>query len=302
MNCYEIIDPRFNAVIDPVAFLEKLHGDSRWAEGPVWFADLRCLVWSDIPNDRMLKWEEETGAVSVFRSGVPNPNGSTRDRQGRLLTCEQGGRRVVRTEHDGHITVLADSCNGARLNSPNDIVVKSDGSIWFTDPNYGIISDYVGRKARQEQNSCNVYRIDPDSGDVAIVANDFDMPNGLAFSPDEDLLYIANSGWLTDRGAPHHIRAFEVQGAKLGKSRVLAEIEPGIPDGFRVDLAGNLWVSAWDGVHCLTPSGKLIGKILVPEIVANVAFGGPRNNRLFITATTGLYSVFLNTSGVRYPS
>ncbi|WP_425418930.1 SMP-30/gluconolactonase/LRE family protein [Oricola indica] len=302
MNCYEIIDPRFNSLIDPVAFLEKLHGENRWAEGPVWFADLRCLIWSDIPNDRMLKWEEETGAVSVFRAGVSNPNGSTRDREGRLVTCEQGGRRVVRTEHDGHVTVLADSAHGARLNSPNDVVVKSDGSIWFTDPNYGIISDYVGRKAAQEQETCNVYRIDPDSGDVTVVADDFDMPNGLAFSPDESLLYIADSGWLTDRSAPHHIRAFEVDGDKLGTSRVLAEIAPGIPDGFRVDTAGNLWVSAWDGVHCLTPSGELIGKILVPEVVANVTFGGARNNRLFITATTGVYSVFLNTTGLRYPS
>ena len=301
MNCYEILDHRFANLIDPVAFLEKLHDGNRWAEGPVWFADLRCLIWSDIPNDRMLKWEEETASVSLFRSGLSNPNGSTRDREGRLLTCEQGGRRVVRTEHDGQITVLAERYNGARLNSPNDIVVKSDGSIWFTDPNYGIISDYVGRKAEQELKTCNVFRIDPRSGEITVVADDLDMPNGLAFSPDESTLYVSDSGWLTDRSAPHHIRSFEVKGDRLGKSEVLAVITPGIPDGFRLDVAGNIWTSAWDGVHCLTPAGELIGKILVPEIVANVAFGGPRNNRLFITATTGLYSVFLNTVGMRYP-
>ena len=301
MTCYEILDPRFGNLIDPVAFLEKLHGGNRWAEGPVWFADQRCLIWSDIPNDRMLKWDDETGAVSVFRAGVANPNGGTRDREGRLITCEQGGRRVVRTEYDGQLTVLADSYQGKRLNSPNDVVVKSDGSIWFTDPNYGIISEYVGRRAAQEQTGCHVYRIAPDTGKITVVADDFSMPNGLAFSPDESLLYISDSGFLTDHSAPHHVRSFEVKGDGLGRSQVFAVIDPGIPDGFRIDVAGNLWISAWDGVQCHTPQGELIGKIRVPEMVANLVFGGPRNNRLFITATTGVYAVYLNVTGVRLP-
>jgi gluconolactonase len=301
MSCYEVLDGRFNDLIDPVAFLETLHSGSRWAEGPVYFADLRCLIWSDIPNDRMLRWDEETGAVSLYRDGICNPNGSTRDREGRLVTCMQGERRVVRTEWDGRRTVLADAYRGRKLNSPNDVVVKSDGSIWFTDPNYGIISDYVGRKAEQEQTGCNVYRIDPLNGAVTVVADDFSMPNGLAFSPDETLLYVSDSGFLTDRGAPHHLRVFDVAGDRLVNSRVFAEITPGIPDGFRVDVLGNLWISAWDGVQCFSPDGTLLGKIRVPEMVANLAFGGARNNRLFITATTSLYAVFLNTRGVRYP-
>lgn len=301
MSCYEILDRRFADLIDPVAFLETIHTGNRWAEGPVYFADMRCLVWSDIPNDRILKWDEETGAVSLLRGHVANPNGSTRDRQGRLVTCMQGERRVVRTEWDGSITVLADAYDGRRLNSPNDVVVKSDGSIWFTDPNYGIISDYVGRKDMQEQPACHVYRIDPATGKLAIVADDFAMPNGLAFSPDEKQLYVADSGYLTDRSAPHHVRLFDVENDRLINSRVFADISPGIPDGLRVDIAGNLWVSAWDGVQAHHPDGTLLGKIRVPEMVANVAFGGPRNNRLFITATTSVYAVFLNIRGLRYP-
>lgn len=301
MSCYEILDPRFSDLIDPVAFLETIHTGNRWAEGPVYFADLRCLIWSDIPNDRMLRWDEEAGTVSPFRSGVANPNGSTRDRLGRLVTCMQGERRVVRTEWDGSLTVLADAHRGRRLNSPNDVVVKSDGSVWFTDPNYGIVSDYVGRRAEQEQPGCNVYRIDPATGEVAIVADDFSMPNGLAFSPDEKQLYVADSGFLTDRNAPHHVRVFDVEEGQLLNSRVFADITPGIPDGLRVDVQGNLWISAWDGVQCHSPGGDLLGKIKVPEMVANVAFGGPRNNRLFITATTSVYAVFLNVRGLRPP-
>ncbi|MDQ0473252.1 SMP-30/gluconolactonase/LRE family protein [Labrys wisconsinensis] len=300
MSCYQTIDRRFGDLIDPVAFLETIHTGNRWAEGPVYFADLRSLIWSDIPNDRMLRWDEESGTVSLFRGHVANPNGNTRDREGRLVTCMQGERRVVRTEWDGSITVLADSFGGKRLNSPNDVVVKSDGSIWFSDPNYGIISDYVGRKGVQEQPGCRVYRIDPRSGRIAVVADDFSMPNGLAFSPDEKHLYISDSGFLTDRNAPHHVRVFDVVDDKLTNSRLFAEISPGIPDGFRVDIAGNLWISAWDGVQCHTPDGDLIGKILVPEIVANVVFGGPRHNRLFITATTSVYAVFLNIQGLKY--
>ncbi len=301
MSCYEILDRRFGDLIDPVAFLETIHTGNRWAEGPVWFADLRSLIWSDIPNDRMLRWDEETGAVSLFRGNISNPNGNTRDRQGRLITCMQGERRVVRTEWDGSTTVLADAYQGRQLNSPNDVVVKSDGSIWFTDPNYGIISDYVGRRSVQEQPGCMVYRIDPHSGALSIVADDFSMPNGLAFSADEKRLYVSDSGYLTDRSAPHHVRQFDVDGERLTNATVFAEISPGIPDGFRIDVAGNLWISAWDGVQCHTPEGELIGKIRVPEMVANLAFGGPRNNRMFITATTSVYAVFLNVRGLKYP-
>lgn len=300
-GCYEILDPRFKNLIDPIAFLEPLHGGSRWTEGPVYFADQRCLIWSDIPNERMLKWDEETGAVSVFRRQTGNANGNTRDRQGRLVTCEQGGRRVVRTEWDGSLTVLAEAFEGRRLNSPNDVVVKSDGTIWFTDPNYGIISDYVGNKAAQELDGCYVFRIDPD-GSLHLVADDFVMPNGLAFSPDESTLYIADSGFLTDETAPHHVRALDLgPDNSLTNSRILADIEPGIPDGLRVDVEGNLWISAWDGVQCHTAEGDLIGKIRVPEVVANLTFGGPKGNRLFITATTSVYALFLNVRGVQWP-
>lgn len=302
MSHYEIIDPSFKRLIDPVAFLETVHTGNRWAEGPVYFADLRCLIWSDIPNCRMFRWDEETGYVSLFRLGVANANGNTRDREGRLITCEQGGRRVIRTEWDGSITVIADSYEGKRLNSPNDAIVKSDGTIWFTDPNFGIISDYVGAKAPQEMDGCYVYRFDPESGTLVIVANDFHMPNGLAFSPDEATLYIAESGFLVDELAPHNVRAFDVSTeGGLSRGRVLAEISPGIPDGLRVDVEGNLWISAGDGVQCFTPDGKLLGKIKVPEVVANLTFGGPKRNRLFITATTAVYSIFLNTSGIQRP-
>jgi gluconolactonase len=301
MSCYEIRDSRFKALIDPVAFLETLHEGNRWAEGPAYFADLRCLIWSDIPNDRLLRWDEETGHVSQFRTPVANPNGNTRDREGRLITCEQGGRRLVRTEWDGSLTVLADNYQGKRLNSPNDVVVKSDGTVWFTDPNYGIISDYVGRKANQEIEGCYVYRLDPAEGRLSIVADDFSMPNGLAFSPDESRLYIADSGFLTDDAAPHHVRVFDVVGGTLQNGHVFADINPGIPDGLRIDAEGNVWISAQDGVQCHAPDGALIGKILVPEVVANLAFGGRNNNRLFITATTRVYAVFLNVGGMPFP-
>ncbi|MET1026349.1 MAG: SMP-30/gluconolactonase/LRE family protein [Dongiaceae bacterium] len=300
MSPYEIIDPRFKELIDPVAFLEVIHQGNRWAEGPVYFGDLRCLIWSDIPNSRMFRWDEESGHVSLFRQQVPNANGNTRDREGRLVTCEQGGRRVIRTECDGSITIIADRHHGKRLNSPNDVVVKSDGTIWFTDPNYGIISDYVGLKQRQELERCDVYRFDPRDESLRVVADDFSMPNGLAFSPDESILYIADSGFLTDSAAPHHVRAFDVgEGGLLSNSRIIADIEPGIPDGLRVDVEGNLWISAGDGVQCFTATGDLIGKIRVPEVVANLAFGGPRRNRLFITATTSVYAIFLNVRGLR---
>lgn len=301
MDVFEVLDKRFNRYLIPIVFLEKLHGGMRWAEGPVYFGDQRCLIWSDLPSNRMLRWDEETGQVTTFRSPSNFSNGNTRDREGRLVTCEHRGRRVTRTELSGKITVLADSYQGKRLNSPNDVVVKSDGTVWFTDPTYGISAEYEGGKAESEIGSCNVYRFDPRSGDLRIVVDDFSRPNGLAFSPDESILYIADSGFWPNPEAPHHIRAFDVAGDQLKNSRVLAEVSPGIPDGFRVDADGNLWTSAGDGVQCFTSGGDLIGKIRIPEKVANVCFGGPARDRLFICGHTSLYSIHLNTRGVQAP-
>lgn len=300
-DSYEYFDKRFRALTVPTVNVMKLYTGCLWAEGPVWFADGNYLVWSDIPNNRLLRWSEEHG-VGTYRAASNFTNGNTRDRQGRLVSCEHGGRRVSRTEPDGSITVIADKHKGRKLNSPNDVVVKSDGSVWFTDPNYGIMSDYEGYKADMEQDGCYVYRVDPSSGKVEVVADDFVKPNGLAFSPDEKILYIADSGLSHDPKGPHHIRAFDVSGGKtLKKGRVFATIEHGVPDGFRVDVEGNVWTSTQKGVECWSPEGKLLGRIKIPEMVANVTFGGPRRNRLFITATTSLYAVYVGTTGAQRP-
>ncbi len=298
---YEVFDKRFKSLMIGIAHLDKLADGCIWAEGPVWFADGGYLLWSDIPNNRMLRWTPETG-VSTFRAESNNSNGNTRDRQGRLVTCEHLTRRVTRTEPDGSITVIADKHKGKRLNSPNDVVVKSDDSIWFTDPSYGIMTEFEGSRSEQEQGGCYVYRVDPKTGEIATVVEDFVKPNGLAFSPDEKILYVADSAASHDPNAPHHIRAFDVvDGRKLTNSRVFCDIKGGsIPDGFRVDVNGNVWTSA-DGVECYAPDGTLLGRIRVPEIVANVTFGGKRRNRLFITATTSLYAVYVNTTGVQRP-
>lgn len=296
-SIYEIHDEAFRQLIVASAALEELYSDCRWAEGPVWFADLNCLIWSDIPNQRMMRWAPE-GGVSVFRSPSNFVNGNTRDRQGRLVSCEHGGRRVTRTEIDGSITILADRYQGKRLNSPNDVVVRSDGSVWFTDPTYGIKSDYEGYKAEPEQDTRNVYRLDPESGDLEAVVTDFGQPNGLAFSPDETKLYVADSASSHDIKAPRHIRVFDVvDGKRLANDRIFCSLDNGLPDGFRVDVKGDVWTSAGDGVHCFSPDGVLLGKILVPQTVANLTFGGPRRNRLFITASKSLYSVFVATNG-----
>jgi gluconolactonase len=294
---YEIHDDRFRHLIVPSSGLEELYSDCRWAEGPAWFSDLQCLIWSDIPNQRMLRWVKD-GGVSVFRTPSNFTNGNTRDRQGRLVSCEHGGRRVTRTEIDGSITVLAESYEGKRLNSPNDVVVHSDGSVWFTDPTYGIKSDYEGFRAEPEQATRNVYRLDPETGEIDAVVTDFGQPNGLAFSPDETILYVADSSSSHDPSAPRHIRAFDVvDGRQLKNSRVFCDIDSGLPDGFRVDVSGNVWTSAGDGVHCFGSDGKLLGKILLPQTAANLTFGGPRRNQLFITATKSLYAIFLATTG-----
>jgi gluconolactonase len=297
---YEVFDKRFKSLMIGIAHLDKLADGCIWAEGPVWFADGGYLLWSDIPNNRMLRWTPETG-VSTFRAESNNSNGNTRDRQGRLITCEHLTRRVTRTEPDGSITVIADKHKGKRLNSPNDVIVKSDDSIWFSDPSYGIMTEFEGSRSEQEQGGCYVYRVDPKSGEITTVVEDFVKPNGLAFSPDEKVLYVADSAASHDPNAPHHIRAFDVvDGKKLTNSRVFCDIKVGIPDGFRVDVNGNVWTSA-DGVECYAPDGTLLGRIKVPEVVANVTFGGKRRNRLFITATTSLYAVYVNTTGVQRP-
>lgn len=292
-------DKRFSALTLPNAFLEKLHGGMKWAEGPVYFPHGDFILWSDIPNNQMLQWVEGLG-TRVFRTEANNSNGNTRDLEGRLVTCEHLTRRVTRTEHDGTITVVADSHDGKRLNSPNDVVVKSDGTIWFTDPPYGILSDYEGRKAEQEQNGCYVFRFDPADGNLAVVADDFVKPNGLAFSPDESRLCISDTGRSHDPDGPHHIRMFDVSDDNLlSNARVFAEIDPGVSDGFRFDIQGNLWTSADNGVQCFSGSGDMLGEILTGETVANVTFGGPRNNRLFITATTSLFSMYVAVPGAR---
>lgn len=298
---YEIFDPRFSSFIVGSARLEELCTGCRWAEGPVWFSDANQLLWSDIPNQRMLRWTPE-GGVSVYRQPSDFANGHTRDRQGRLVSCEHGSRRVTRTEYDGTITVLADSFEGRRLNSPNDVVVHSDGSVWFTDPTYGILSDYEGYQAEPEQATRNVYRIDSASGDIAAVVTDFGQPNGLAFSPDESILYIADSAASHDAQWPPQIRAFDVlDGRRLANGRVFALVEGGVPDGLRVDTNGNVWTSGGPAVHCFAPDGVLLGRIRVPQSVSNLTFGGPRRNRLFITATTSVYAIYTTAKGAQVP-
>ena len=296
---YEVLDPRFESCLIGHARVERLWTGTRWAEGPAWFAAGRYLIWSDIPNNRMMRFDEANGNVGEFRKVSNNSNGNTVDRQGRLVSCEHGARRVTRTEHDGSITVLADKYDGKRLNSPNDAVVKSDCSIWFTDPPYGILFDYEGHLSTMEQDGAHVYRIDGITGTLTRVATDFEKPNGLAFSPDEKYLYIADTGITHKANGPKHIRRFEmsVDGTKLGKNHIFADCNSGLFDGFRIDSDGRIWTSAGDGVHCFDPDGILIGKILIPELVSNVCFGGPKLNRLFICGTTSLYSCYLAING-----
>jgi gluconolactonase len=295
----EVLDPSFAQYRLFSAAVERLATGFRWAEGPVWFGDARCLLWSDIPNNRIMRWDEETGGVTSFRKPSDFANGNTRDREGRLVTCEHGGRRVTRTEYDGAVTVLMDRFEGKRLNSPNDVVVKSDGSIWFTDPVFGILGNYEGVQAEPELGQ-NVYRIDGQTGQATVVAADIRGPNGLAFSPDESILYLVES-----RATPNRlILAYDVDGAKLKNPRVFIDAGPGTPDGFRVDVDGNLWCG-WgmgsdelDGVMIYNREGALIGRIRLPERCANVCFGGRRRNRLFMAASQSIYALYVNTQGV----
>ena len=301
-----IENPVFGGYIPHNAPLERLATGFRWTEGPVWFGDANCLLFSDIPNNRILSWTPPLGLgeghLSIFRQPSGFANGHTRDTQGRLVSCHHGLRAVTRTEHDGTITVLADRFDERRLNSPNDVIVKSDGSVWFSDPHYGILGDYEGSRATQEL-PCQVYRIDPESGAVEEMLTDFGGPNGLAFSPDESKLYVADTGAAGDPDAKQHIRVFDVaaDGKTLSGGAEFFKVDTGLTDGFRLDEDGNIWSSAADGVHCISPDGRLLGKILVPETVSNVCFGGPAKSRLFITASTSVYAIFLNRRGVQKP-
>ncbi|MFF3772185.1 SMP-30/gluconolactonase/LRE family protein [Streptomyces sp. NPDC002232] len=294
---YETFDERF--LTGRCAYgddaLEVLYAGCRWAEGPVYLPAWRQLVWSDIPNDRLLRWDEETGAVAVFRRSAGHVNGNTLDREGRLVSCEQGNRRVTRTEHDGTVTVLADRWRGRRLNSPNDAAVRSDGSVWFSDPDFGITSDYEGHRAESEIGSCNVYRVDPHSGEVRLVADGFGAPNGLVFSHDERRLFVSD----TRAGL---IRVFDVRAdGTLSDGEVFADASARKGarfDNLRLDADGRLWAAAMsDGVHCYDPDGTLIGRLAVPEPVANIAWGGAKRNRLFIAAQTTLYSLVMSVTG-----
>jgi gluconolactonase len=296
-----VLDPRFNALRIGSASVECLYQGARWSEGPVWFGDGGYLLWSDIPNNRILRWDEQTGQTSEYRKPSNNANGHTRDREGRLVSCEHLTRRVTRTEYDGSITVLADRFNGKPFNSPNDVVVKSDGSIWFSDPTFGIDGFYEGEQQRPELTPA-VYRVDGHSGEVTMIVDDLDGPNGLAFSPDERVLYVVES-----RAQPRKIHAYDVSadGRRISNRRELIDAGPGTPDGFRVDIHGNLWCG-WgmgnaelDGVRIFTPQGDAIGHIALPERCANVCFGGRHRNRLFMAASHGLYSLYVNTQGVR---
>jgi len=291
------LDPRFDRCRVHNAAVERLATGYRWVEGPVWFGDHRCLVWSDIPGNRMLRWNEATGVVTPFRSPADFANGHTRDRQGRLVSCEHLTRRVTRTEHDGSITVLIDRFDGKPLNAPNDVVVASDGSVWFTDPGYGILSDYEGRRAALELPTA-VYRLDPERGDAEPVVQDLERPNGLCFAPGESRLYVVDSG-----STPGSIHVYDVAEGRVGAGRRFADMSPGSSDGIRCDSEGNLWASAggggdgYDGVHVFAPDGTLIGQVLLPEACANLCFGGAAGNRLFMAASRSIYALYVNATG-----
>lgn len=297
----EVLDRRFYGLVIHNAHPERLWTGARWTEGPVYVPAGQYLVFSDIPNDRTLRFDERTGQVVDFERPALNQNGHCLDLEGRIVSCEHRGRAVSRLGHDGRREVLADTWEGKRLNSPNDVVVASDGGIWFTDPTYGIDSDYEGDAAPSQIGSSHVYRIDPESGDLAPVVTDMVQPNGLAFSPDESILYVADTGVShVGRDCPPVIRAYPSTRDKCsltGEHTVFATCDEGVFDGFRVDRAGHVWTSAGDGVHCFHPDGTLLGKIRFPEVVANVEFGGLKRNRLYVCATTSLYGFFLNTRG-----
>ena len=303
----EIVDQRFAKYLIGNAMVEPLWTGARWSEGPVWFGDTRCLIWSDIPNNRMMRWTEETNQVTVFRQPANNSNGNTRDKQGRLITCEHLTRRVTRTEYDGRITVLMDSFEGKPLNAPNDVVVHPDGHIWFTDPGYGILLHYEGERADFELPT-NVYRLNPDTGAATVVTDELEKPNGLCFSPDYSKLYLVDTGATHTPDHPRHIRVYDVDdNARLKNGRLFCDMSPGLADGIRCDVDGNLWSSAgwigegYDGVHIFAPNGDLIGKIHLPEVCANLCFGGAKRNRVFMAGSQSLYAVYVETQGAQIP-
>jgi gluconolactonase len=294
----KILDPRFGALVLGNAAIERIADGCRFTEGPVWFGDLRCLLWSDIPNDRIMKWEEETGAVSLLRKPSHYANGNTRDRQGRLVTCEMDAQRLTRTEHDGTITVLAETFDGKKLTGPNDVVVKSDGSIWFSDNGAGIRGNYLGHKATPEL-PYRVYRIDARSGQLTVAVGDMERPNGLCFSPDENRLYVVDTP-----GGVKTTHVYDVvdDGTKLINGRVFFDASPGYADGIRCDTEGNVWAGfsggeGEDGVAVFAPDGKLIGRILLPERCANLCFGGLKRNRLFMAASQSIYTLYVEAQG-----
>ncbi|MEO9212046.1 MAG: SMP-30/gluconolactonase/LRE family protein [Caulobacteraceae bacterium] len=300
MKDIEVIDPAFFGYVLDNAPLEKLADGFAWLEGPVWFADHQRLLFSDVPGDRIASWSAR-GGTTTFRRPGGHPNGQTRDLEGRLITCSNAGRCVSRTELDGRLTVIADRFEGRRLNSPNDVVVASDGAVWFTDPPYGILTDYEGARAQPELPS-NVYRLDPASGALTVAAGDLDGPNGLCFSPDERRLYVAETGAMFDPRPTQHIRVFDVEdGRRLAGGRVFHKISPGAADGIRCDGDGNVWSSAGDGVHCLSPAGALMGKIKVPFRVSNLTFGDRARSRLFICASHTLFAIWLHRRGAERP-
>lgn len=301
-DTFESYDARFQALLHPDSQLERLWTGGVWVEGPVYIPTEDAVLWSDIPNNRMLRYRDGEG-VSIFRQPSHFTNGNTLDREGRLVSCQQGTRRIARTEADGTVVTVVDNYQGKRLNSPNDVIVKSDGTIWFSDPPYGILPDTrEGYPAESELGGCYVFRYDPATDTLTIAADGFDKPNGLAFSPDGKRLYVSDTGRSHDPDGNHHIRVFDVRDdATLHNDRIFAVIDPGLSDGFRFDENGYLFTSAGDGVQVFTEAGDMIGKIRVPEVVSNVTFGGHDGNRMFITATTSLYAVTLNTRGAVRP-
>jgi gluconolactonase len=296
----EIEDPRLKPLIDPEARPRRLWTGGEWTEGPVYVPVEDCVYWSDIPNDRVLRWSESDGAsVALHPAGYSN--GHSLDHEGRIIRCEHGGRRVSRVEHDGTLRTIADRYAGGRLNSPNDVVVKSDGTIWFTDPPYGIVSDREGHRADSEQAGCFVFRWDPADDSLAVVSDAFEDPNGLAFSPDESVLYVSDTSGDRHEGGRHHMYALDVvDGARLEHVRVFAVCDPGLFDGFRVDVDGNVWTSAGESVEIYAPDGVRLGRIPMPEVVSNCTFGGPSGTTLFMTVTSSLYALTVATTGATF--
>lgn len=301
MEPIEIYDPRMRALVRPDSRLVWLAGGATWSEGPVYIAEEDAVIWSDIPGNRLLRWSAKDG-LSEYLKPARFHNGHYRDLEGRLLACSHGERAIKRLEADGSWSTVVSHHQGKRFNSPNDLVVKSDGTIWFTDPDYGLIQPNEGYGGEREQAGCFVYRFDPRTEEISAVITDMRRPNGLAFSPDESLLYVSDTSASHDADGFHHLRVYEVvQGRSVGNGRVFAQIEPGLPDGFRVDVQGNLFISSGDGVQVYAPEGKHLGKIRVPEKVGNLTFGGPDKNRLFITASSSLYAIDLETIGIQRP-